>query len=171
MNNRELEPRSFRAQVQRVQADSNTIPSLGAGESFGMTVAPFPDHGRPCYVGSAIRSNRTFFDLARNLTPEESKRANDSFRSEVERILSGEEIRAVGVLSAKNKPDIFSVIVGRPFDPKSLRLYYTKSEFMGAPAIFQIAISRVVESRRIEAVLQKSGYGLAKKTAQSKRVH
>lgn len=160
-----------RTQPSIVRMDGNTIPGLQQGEFFNMTIAHFPDHGKPCFVGSAIKSNRTFLELARNLTNEESKKANDAFRAEIERILSGEETRTVGILSARNKPDIFSIIIGRPFDPKSLKLYYTKSEFMGAPAIFQIGISKVVDSHKIERVLQNSGYELSKKTSPSKRVH
>ncbi len=158
MSNREYEPRKFEALTTRVSVDSGTIPSLGKSEKFPMTVAPFPDHGRACFVGSAIRSNPTFFEIARNLTETESKKANTQFAAEVENILDGNESRKVTVFSAKGKPDLYMLSVGEMRDPKSLRIYYTRSEFQNAPAVYLMAISRLRDARKVERIFEANGY-------------
>ena len=144
----------------RINADQAVIPTLDKNQNFPMTVAHFPDHGRPCFVGSAIRSNPVFFELARNLTQDESKKANDRFRTEVEKILNGEGIiKGGGILSSKdNKPDVFRVTIGESLDPKGLRLYYTRGKFNGDPAVYLLAIAKSKDGTKVEKILENAGY-------------
>ncbi len=171
MTNAERETRYF--QPSAINADGRIIPWLeGKDRSFSMTIAQFPDHGRPCFVGSAIKSNPVLLELARGLTPEESKKANERFKTEVEMILDGDEIRRVGTLSSrqKDKPDIYRITVGEPYDPKGLRLYYTRGNFSGAPAVYLLAIARNKDAAKVDRILEDAGYD-GKKNWNKKKIH
>lgn len=167
---REQEPNRSKTSATRINADSILIPNLKKREVFPMTVAPFQDHGRPCFIGSAVNSNPVFIEAARALNPDESRKANEHLASEVERILDGNETRRVATLTSAGKPEIYILSIGESFDPKGLRVYYTRSEFEGAPAIYQLARAKYKDARKVERVFEDVGYRAAKNW-EKRRVH
>ena len=170
MNRFEQQPRNLEVQVKRLTVSKTIIPHLKSGERFSITVAPFQDHGRPSFIASAIKSHPAILEIARGLTPDESKRANDRLSNEMERILSSEDVRRISVLSAQGKPDIHVITLGDSFDPRGLRIYYTKGEFNGAPIIYQQAIARLKDSTKVERVFIDVGYK-AKNDWERRKVH
>lgn len=170
MINREYEPRNFQAHARRVDVGNAIIPHLKKNESFPITIAPFQDHGKPSFIGSAIRSHPVILEIARSLTPEESRKANDRLSMEMEKILDGDSIRRVSTLSAQDKSDIFILSVGESFDPRGLRIYYTIGEFNKAPAMFLQAIARLKDATKVERVFEDAGYR-GTKNWESRKVH
>lgn len=169
-NHERYSQRQIENKTHRIVVDGNIIPSLRRNEVFPMTIAHFPDHGRPCFVGSAIKSNPVFLELARQLTPEESKKVNERFNIEVEKILDGDQSRKVATWTAKDKPDIHMLSIGESFDPRSLRLYYTRGDFKGIPAIYQLAVTRLKDTDRVERIFREAGYQ-GSKNWEKRRVH
>lgn len=155
-----------------VRVDSKIVPWLKKNEQFDMGIAHFPDHGRPCFIGSAIKSSSVILALARELTPDESRRVNERFRMEIEKILNGEETKITGVLSARedNRPDVNKISLGDPYDPKGLRIYYSKSEFMGTPSVYLLAVARLKDSGKVERMLETAGYR-GSKNWENRKIH
>jgi hypothetical protein len=154
-----------------INVGNETIPWLNDGMKFSITIAHFPDHGRLCFVAHTLKSNPTTLELARGLTVVEREKVDDQFSLEIERILNGNDTRRAGrVLSAKGKPDIYSILIGRPFDPKGIRLYYTKQEFLGNPAIYLLAIAKDRDTGKVYRLLENAGYE-GVKNWDNKRLH
>ena len=170
MANRECEPRNFQTQVKRVNADNTIIPHLKNNESFPITIAPFRDHGRPSFISSTIKSHPVFLEIARGLTPSESKRTNDRLAMEIELTLDRDETRRNPVLSSPGKPDVHVVSIGESYNPNSLRLYYTRGEVNGTPVLYQQAIARLRDATRVERVFIEVGYK-GGKNWEKRRVH
>ena len=139
-----------RSTGKTVRVDGNTVPWLAKGKQFDMRVANFPDHGRPCFIGSAIQSNNVALELAQGLNEEESKRGNKAIAVEIESILNGDGAKRAGInrLSA-----------GEPYDPRGLVIYYHRGEHLGTPLITVLAKSRLRDEGKVEKVLGLTGDG------------
>lgn len=158
------EKQPYQTENNRFRVGNETVPWFSAGEKSEVTIAPFPDHGRPVFLSSLIKTNPLFLEVARSLNQDDSKKANARIRFEIERYLDqGESAKSVTVFSSKDnsKPDIQVATIGNPYD--GLRLYYHRGEINGVPAFFVDAIAKTKDTKRIEKTLEISGYSAPKK--------
>lgn len=154
-----VEPARFRHPNVTLEADRTVVPCAQGAETVPVTLAVFPDHGRPAFVGSTISSRDVFIEAARDLTLSESQRLNAAMERTMEQLLNGGFIISDGIFTseAQGKPDIHVIVIGDPHQDTSLRLYCHVGEYEGAPALFQDARVRKRGAGVIEKAFKREG--------------
>lgn len=153
------EPARFRHPNVALEADWTIVPCAQGAEIVPVTLAVFPDHGKPAFVGSTISSRDVFIEAARDLTLSESQRLNNALERTMEGLLDEGSVKSDAVLksSQPGKPDIHMLIVGNPYQDTSLRLYFHLGEFEGARVIYQDARTTKKGADKVERVLRTTG--------------
>ncbi|OGH07701.1 MAG: hypothetical protein A2171_00670 [Candidatus Levybacteria bacterium RBG_13_35_9] len=137
------------------------VPWFNNEQKAVITFAAFPDHGKPVYLGSLLKTHPLFLGLARGLNGDESRKVNSRIRIVIERYLDQGENRCAATMSSlrEGKPDIQVEIIGDSFDANSLRLYYHRGDFMGAPAFYIDAVAKTKYAKKVENALgELAGY-------------
>lgn len=142
-----------------LSADRTIVPCAEGKETIPVVLAMFPDHGRPAFVGSTIRSRDIFIEAASELTLGESQRLDRAWRAIMEGLLHDGFIKSDGIFKSKaeGKPEVHVVIIGEPHQDNSLRLYFHVGEHEGAPVLFQDSRVRKKGAREIEKTFEKEG--------------
>ena len=106
-------------------ADRTVVPCAVGAETVPVVLAVFPDHGRPAFVGSTIRSRNEFVEAAKGLTEGESLRFDAALGRTMEQLLNEGIIRSNGIFKSERegKPEVHVIAVGDTFSSNSLRLY------------------------------------------------
>lgn len=161
MNRSEQQPR-FKHPNIIIEANRTIIPCANKNEIIPITLASFPDHGRPAFVASTIKSRDVFIEAARNLTLDESQRLNSAMERTIEELLDKRRITnssAVLTSATENKPDIHVIIIGNPYRNNSLRLYCHMGKHEGVTVLFQDARATKRDAERVERTFSKdAGY-------------
>lgn len=165
MNRLEQQPK-FRHPNIIIEANKTIIPCASKNEIIPITLAPFPDHGRPAFVASTIKSRDIFIEAAKNLTLDESQRLNAAMERTIEELLDkGRIINSSAVLTsaAEYKPDIHVIIIGNPYKDNSLRLYCHMGKHEDAIVLFQDARTTKKDAEKVEKIFCKeAGYKFPK---------
>jgi len=149
----------FRHPNVTLEADRTVVPCAEGVETVPVTLAVFPDHGRPAFVGSTIGSREVLRDAASDLTEAESQRLNAAMERTTEQLLNGGFIISDGIFTseAEGKPDIHVIVIGDPHQDTSLRLYCHAGEYEGVPALLQDARVRKKGAGVIEKAFKREG--------------
>ena len=137
VNRYEQQPRINAAPVI-IEADATIVPCAGKNEIYSLGLTPYQDHGRPAYFGSTIKGSRAITDAAKDLSHEEAERLNEAMSTQLERLLENKPLDSAAVLSStvEGKPVISVVIIGNPWNERSLRLYCHPGERNGAKILW-----------------------------------
>lgn len=149
----------FRHSNVRLQADRTVVPCARGAETVPVTLAVYPDHGRPAFVGSTIGSREVLVAAADDLDPAESQRLNNALGRTMEQLLDDGIIKSNAVFSSDQdgKPDIHLIVIGDPYKDSSLRLYCHAGVHDGKPVLYQDGRTRKRGADRIERAFRSEG--------------
>lgn len=153
------EPARFRHPTVNLIAGTEIVPCASRTETAPVTLAPFPDSGRPAFVASTISSRDVLIHAADGLSEDESQRLNGAFERAMEGLLDEGIVRSDAVLRSdmEGKPDIHVIILGDPYKDNSLRLYCHAGEHEGAKVLFQDARTRKKGADKVEGIFRREG--------------
>jgi hypothetical protein len=153
-------PNRFRHPNVTQLGDLSVVPYLDQGQAVPVTLAVYPDHGRPAFVGSTIGGSPVLKDIASTLSESESQRLNKAMGRTLDQLLDSGHIESSTVLNSDEagRPLIHVIIVGDPYKDDSLRLYCHTGDFEGATVLYQDARARKKDASRVERIFKKTGY-------------
>lgn len=149
-------------------ADRTIVPCAKGTETVPVVLAVFPDHGRPAFVGSTIKSRQEFIQAASALTEGESLRLDGALIRILEQVLDEGIVRSSGVFKSdrEGKPDLHVASVGDTFSGSSLRLYFhigqhevidRRGKRINATVLFQDARVRKSGAWEVEKPFMREG--------------
>lgn len=159
MRNKFEEQPRFNAAPVVIKAGSEIVPCAGKNEVYSLGLIPYQDHGRTAFFGSTMKSSRAIVDTAKDLTLEEAEKLNEAVGTQLERLLEGKPLDSAAVLtsSVEKKPDVSVVIVGNPWNERSLRLYCHPGEHNGETVLWVDGRTTRKGAEKIEKAFRLDG--------------